>query len=59
MLEAERMIVPRLIAPSRPTLCLIAFCLLLWLPGFFTIPPSDRDEGRFAQASSRDPRGNW
>ena len=47
------MIVPRLIAPSRPTLCLIAFCLLLWLPGFFTIPPSDRDEGRFAQASKQ------
>lgn len=26
-------------------------CLLLWLPGFFTLPPGDRDESRFAQAS--------
>lgn len=47
------MIAPQFTAPPRPTLCLIAFCLLLWLPGFFTIPPSDRDEGRFAQASKQ------
>ena len=40
-------------APRRPVLCLIALCLLLWLPGFFTIPTSDRDEGRFAQASKQ------
>jgi 4-amino-4-deoxy-L-arabinose transferase-like glycosyltransferase len=35
----------------RPRLGLALICLLLWLPGFFTIPPSDRDESRFAQAS--------
>lgn len=52
-MTAPRLIAPCLIAPCRPTLCLIAFCLLLWLPGFFTIPPSDRDEGRFAQASKQ------
>ncbi|WP_369413596.1 ArnT family glycosyltransferase [Caldovatus aquaticus] len=26
-------------------------CLALWLPGFFTLPPGDRDESRFAQAT--------
>ncbi|MSO90691.1 MAG: glycosyltransferase family 39 protein [Acetobacteraceae bacterium] len=41
------------LAPGRPYLCLIAFCLILWLPGFFTLPPTDRDEGRFAQASKQ------
>ena len=40
-------------APRRPYLCLIAFCLILWLPGFFTLPPTDRDEGRFTQASKQ------
>ncbi len=34
-----------------PRLCLVLLCLLLWLPGFFTIPPGDRDESRFAQAT--------
>jgi 4-amino-4-deoxy-L-arabinose transferase-like glycosyltransferase len=34
-----------------PRLCLCLLCLLLWLPGFFTLPPGDRDESRFAQAS--------
>ncbi|MBB5688361.1 phospholipid carrier-dependent glycosyltransferase [Roseomonas alkaliterrae] len=34
-----------------PALWLVALCLLLWLPGFFTIPPGDRDESRFAQAT--------
>ena len=38
-------------APRRPWLCLIAFCLLLWLPGFFTIPATDREESRIAQTS--------
>ena len=38
-------------APRRPWLCLIAFCLLLWVPGFFTIPPTDREESRIAQAT--------
>ena len=35
----------------RPRLVLVALCLLLWLPGFFTLPAGDRDESRFAQAS--------
>ena len=30
---------------------LALLCLLVWLPGFFSIPPGDRDESRFAQAS--------
>lgn len=35
----------------RPRLALVLLCLLLWLPGFFTLPATDRDESRFAQAS--------
>lgn len=35
----------------RPFLWLALLCLALWLPGFFSIPPSDRDESRFAQAT--------
>ena len=35
----------------RPRLALVVLCLALWLPGFFTLPPSDRDESRFAQAT--------
>ena len=30
---------------------LVAVCLALFLPGFFTLPPFDRDESRFAQAT--------
>lgn len=41
----------RLPETRRPALWLVALCLLLWLPGFFTIPPGDRDESRFAQAT--------
>ena len=26
---------------------------VLWLPGFFSLPPTDRDESRFAQASKQ------
>ncbi len=41
---------------------LVALCLVVYLPGFFSLPPIDRDESRFAQASrqmleSRDPSG--
>lgn len=32
-------------------LALVLVCLTVYLPGFFTIPPVDRDESRFAQAS--------
>ncbi len=35
----------------HPRLWLALFCVLLWLPGFFSIPPGDRDESRFAQAT--------
>ncbi len=42
-----------LLDTRRPRLLLIAFCLLVWLPGLFTLPPNDRDESRFAQASKQ------
>lgn len=35
----------------RPRLTLVLLCLALWLPGFFSLPPGDRDESRFAQAT--------
>ena len=38
---------------KRPRALLIAFCLFVWLPGLFTLPPTDRDESRFAQASKQ------
>ncbi len=50
MLERRAM---DLLDTRRPRLLLAAFCLLLWLPGFFTLPPTDRDESRFAQASKQ------
>jgi len=37
----------------RAAALLIAFSLLAFLPGFFQIPPVDRDEARFAQASKQ------
>ena len=37
----------------RPRLLLALFCLVLWLPGFFSLPPGDRDESRFAQATKQ------
>lgn len=43
--------IDRLPETRRPAPWLVALCLLLWLPGFFTIPPGDRDESRFAQAT--------
>jgi hypothetical protein len=38
-------------ARRRPRLALALLCLALFLPGFFTLPATDRDEARFAQAS--------
>ena len=38
---------------GRERLCLVLLCLALWLPGFFALPPGDRDESRFAQASKQ------
>jgi 4-amino-4-deoxy-L-arabinose transferase-like glycosyltransferase len=32
---------------------LVVLCLVLWLPGFFSLPPGDRDESRFAQATKQ------
>ncbi|HEY5346982.1 MAG TPA: phospholipid carrier-dependent glycosyltransferase, partial [Rhizomicrobium sp.] len=37
----------------RPLLALFFFCFVAWLPGLFTLPPLDRDESRFAQASKQ------
>lgn len=37
----------------RAVVLLVAFCLLAFLPGFFQIPPVDRDEARFAQATKQ------
>ena len=38
---------------GRPRVVLVVLCLLLWLPGFFTLPPGDRDESRFVQATKQ------
>src|SRR5947207_13795645 len=37
--------------PFRDALVLIGVCLVVYVPGLFSIPPVDRDESRFAQAS--------
>ena len=37
----------------RATLFLVLCGLVLFLPGFFNIPPIDRDEARFAQATKQ------
>ncbi|MEZ5788543.1 MAG: glycosyltransferase family 39 protein [Xanthobacteraceae bacterium] len=37
----------------RAVAALLLVCLCSFLPGFFTIPPIDRDEARFAQASKQ------
>ncbi len=38
---------------GRAVASLVLVCLLALLPGFFSIPPIDRDEARFAQASKQ------
>jgi 4-amino-4-deoxy-L-arabinose transferase-like glycosyltransferase len=38
---------------ARAVVALLLFCILALLPGFFTIPPIDRDEARFAQATKQ------
>src|SRR5579871_1028757 len=35
----------------RPALVLLIVALVAWLPGFLMLPPLDRDESRFAEAS--------
>src|SRR6185295_6829386 len=37
----------------RALLALVLLCAIAWLPGFFTLPPLDRDESRFAQATKQ------
>ncbi len=37
----------------RPLATLFLLCFIAWVPGFFTLPPLDRDESRFAQASKQ------
>jgi 4-amino-4-deoxy-L-arabinose transferase-like glycosyltransferase len=37
----------------RPYTVLALLCLVLWTPGVLTLPPLDRDESRFAQASKQ------
>jgi 4-amino-4-deoxy-L-arabinose transferase-like glycosyltransferase len=37
----------------QPALSLLVLCFVLWLPGALTLPPLDRDESRFAQASKQ------
>jgi 4-amino-4-deoxy-L-arabinose transferase-like glycosyltransferase len=38
---------------ARALVLLLLFSLLMFLPGFFSTPPMDRDEARFAQASKQ------
>jgi 4-amino-4-deoxy-L-arabinose transferase-like glycosyltransferase len=38
---------------GRAAALLVVFCLIALLPGFFRIPPTDRDEARFAQATKQ------
>jgi 4-amino-4-deoxy-L-arabinose transferase-like glycosyltransferase len=38
---------------QRSLWLLALFCLCVWLPGFATMMPTDRDESRFAQASKQ------
>ncbi|HWG05784.1 MAG TPA: glycosyl transferase, partial [Beijerinckiaceae bacterium] len=41
------------LARIGPSPLLILFTLVMLLPGFVTLPPMDRDEPRFAQASKQ------
>src|SRR5690348_16463322 len=41
------------LARQKPLAVLLLICVLAWLPGFFTLPPLDRDESRFAQATKQ------
>ncbi|WP_144186886.1 ArnT family glycosyltransferase [Elioraea rosea] len=43
----------RILGTRHPTLLVLAICLAAFLPGFFSLPPSDRDEARFAQATKQ------
>jgi 4-amino-4-deoxy-L-arabinose transferase-like glycosyltransferase len=41
------------VSHRRASLLLVVFSLIAFLPGFFQIPPVDRDEARFAQATKQ------
>jgi 4-amino-4-deoxy-L-arabinose transferase-like glycosyltransferase len=41
------------VSHARAAALLLVLCLLAFLPGFFQIPPVDRDEARFAQATKQ------
>ena len=41
------------VAHARAVAVLVVAALLAFLPGFFQIPPTDRDEARFAQATKQ------
>jgi len=41
------------VAGKTPYFLLLLFCLCLYLPGLTSLPPTDRDEARFAQASKQ------
>jgi 4-amino-4-deoxy-L-arabinose transferase-like glycosyltransferase len=47
------MVLPAWLTGKAAPFALLALCLVLLLPGFFTIPPLDRDESRFAQATKQ------
>jgi 4-amino-4-deoxy-L-arabinose transferase-like glycosyltransferase len=46
----QTMALPRA-RPRRPVAILLVFVLLGWLPAYIALPPLDRDESRFAEAS--------
>ena len=50
---AARARLRRGVAPRAPLPCSSLVSLLAFLPGFFQIPPVDRDEARFAQATKQ------
>lgn len=41
------------VGAKRPIAVLFLVCFVAWFPGFFTLPPLDRDESRFAQATKQ------
>jgi 4-amino-4-deoxy-L-arabinose transferase-like glycosyltransferase len=44
---------PMALLTRFPRLCLVLFCLAVFTPGLATLPPLDRDESRYAQASKQ------
>ena len=44
---------PMALLMGFPRLCLVVFCLAIFTPGLTTLPPLDRDESRYTQASKQ------